>query len=290
MKILFQSLASGSSGNCYYIGTHKEGILVDAGIPVRQIKKNLKELKLGLENILGVIITHDHADHIKSVATLGDKYHLPIYCTAQTFIGINQNKCIKEKLSNAATRFIQKEDPFSIGDLQITAFEVLHDANDNVGYLIETPAHCTDPFMETPPAVNFCFLTDVGRITERVSRYITRANHLILEANYDDEMLAMGSYPEFLKSRIRSERGHLSNTSSAEFLTHHIANRPLDTPAGRLQHVWLCHLSQENNHPELALKTFDQHLRSLGLVIGLDLQLSILRRTSPTESYEVGLE
>lgn len=289
MKILFKSFASGSSGNCYYLGTESEGILIDAGVGVRTLKKYLKELSLSMEHIRAILITHDHADHIKAVATLSEKYNIPVFATADTYRGINNNRCLKEKLSPANVRHFQKDQLFRIQELinpaafpgngqvslfsdpvedfRITAFEVPHDATDNVGYKIETPSGV------------FCFLTDMGHITPSIEAYIAEANYLIIEANYDEEMLRMGPYPLYLKQRIQSGRGHMSNTATAEYLAEHV------TP--HLKHVWLCHLSKENNHPELALKTFEYSFRTRGLIIGKDLQLTVLKRTTPSDLFEI---
>ena len=132
MKVKFLSLASGSSGNCYYLGTDTYSILIDAGIGVRTIKKCLKEYGLALERVRAVFVTHDHADHIKAVGTLGEKYGIPIYSTPEIHMGINKNYCMTEKLSSASARYIQKEEPLCLGDFKITAFEVPHDGTDNV--------------------------------------------------------------------------------------------------------------------------------------------------------------
>ena len=264
-RILFISLASGSSGNCFYLGTDDFGILIDAGIPVRTIKGALKEVGLDFDRIMGVFVTHDHADHIKSLGTLGEKYNIPIYATKATHVGINKNYCMTQKLVSCM-RYIEKEETIRFRDFNITAFEVPHDGNDNVGYCIETSAG------------TFCFITDIGHITAKVAEYIDKANYLILEANYDDEMLARGPYPQHLKDRIKGPNGHLSNKEAAKFLATNITEH--------LKYIWLCHLSRENNHPELAYKTVEWELRCSGLIPGKDVHLSALKRTTPSELFE----
>lgn len=265
-KIKFISLASGSSGNCYYVGYKDHGILIDAGIGPRTIKKHLKDVNIPMESILAVFITHDHADHIKSVAQLGEKLHIPIYATQLTHDGINKNYCIKEKLYNSA-RYIEKERPITIKDFRVTAFEVPHDGTDNVGYCIEINNSI------------FSFLTDLGEITEKAAHYICKANYLILEANYDEEMLKMGPYPNYLKERISSTTGHLSNQVTADFLAENLTES--------IKHIWLCHLSKDNNHPELAYKTVEWKLRTKGIIVGKDVQLLALKRNSPSQLYEL---
>ena len=169
MKVKFISLASGSSGNCYYIGTEKYGILIDAGIAVRTIKKGLKEAGISMEMIRAVFVTHDHADHIKAVGGLGEKQNIPIYTTARIHEGINRSYCMTEKLYSSV-RYLEKQQPMQLEDFHIESFEVPHDGTDNVGYCIEIGGKV------------FAFLTDLGEITPTAAEYIRKANYLILEA------------------------------------------------------------------------------------------------------------
>ena len=254
MKLSFLSLASGSSGNCYYLGTPEFGILIDAGIGIRTIKKVLKDKAIDFSKIVAVLITHDHADHIKTVGCLGEKMNIPVYTTAAVHRGIEKS------------RVIEKEVPNTIRNFNIIAFEVPHDSTDNVGYYIEYGEH------------KFTFATDVGHITDTVSRYMRMANHLIIEANYDEEMLKFGTYPAFLKERVASPTGHLSNREAAEFLA---ANYD-----PKLKDIWLCHLSRDNNHPELAYKTVDIRLFQEGVRVGKDVSLIALKRTTPSDIFE----
>ena len=265
MKVKFISLASGSSGNCYYIGTDTYGILVDAGIAVRTLKKELKDVGIGMETICAVFVTHDHADHIKAVGVLGEKLHIPIYATARVHVGINKSYCMTEKLYTSAHN-LEKGERMQLRDFRIESFEVPHDGTDNVGYCIEIDGKV------------FTFLTDLGEITSTAATYIAKADYLIIEANYDEEMLRMGKYPPYLKQRIASSVGHMSNSDTAEFLASHMT--------GRLKHIWLCHLSKDNNHPELAYKTVEWKLREKGIIVGKDVQLCALKRTTPSELYE----
>lgn len=269
MKLSFISLASGSSGNCYYLGTSEYGILIDAGIGIRTIKKVLKENGIDLSQIVAVLITHDHADHIKTVGCLGEKHNIPVYTTERVHSGIERSRYVEETLYGSR-RIIMKEIPFTIKAFEITAFEVPHDSSDNVGYHIVWGNQ------------KFTFATDVGHITETIATYLRKANHLILEANYDEEMLRFGSYPAFLKERVSSKTGHLSNREAAEFIATNFHEG--------LKNVWLCHLSKDNNHPELAVKTMDHRLFQEGIRLGKDLQLSALKRTTPSERFEFDAE
>ena len=265
MKIRFLSLASGSSGNCYYLGTPEYGLLIDAGIGIRTIKKVLKDHEIDLCQIMAVLVTHDHADHIKTVGYLGEKLNLPIYTTEGVHRGIEKSRYVEETLTHSR-HIIEKEVPFTLRDFRITAFEVPHDSTDNMGYMIEFGNH------------TFTFATDVGHITPTVSRYMSQANHLIIEANYDEEMLIHGTYPPFLKERVASQTGHLGNHDTAEFLATHYDPKLTD--------IWLCHLSRDNNHPELAYKTVDERLYQEGIRVGKDVRLVALKRTTPSELYE----
>ena len=261
-KLCFFSMGSGSSGNCYYIGTHEYGFLIDAGVGVRTIKKELKEHNLSFENIWGVFITHDHTDHIKSVGSLGEKYHLPIYLTKEMQRGINKNYRVTDKLSSCC-KFFKKGEHIYLRDFLIQSFPVSHDASDCVGYsFIFGDQH-------------FVIATDLGYIGKEAADHIVKANYLIIEANYDDNMLKNGSYPYHLKQRVRSHTGHLCNDHTAKFLA--------DNYNPNLTHVFLCHLSQENNTPELAFKTVNDALATKGITLEV---LTPLERTSTSPFYE----
>lgn len=263
----FLCLGSGSSGNCYYLKTEKCSILIDAGIPVRTLKKRLWNYGFSLDAVDAVFVTHDHADHIKAVGNLANDLGKCIYTTEKIHIGINNNYCTTSKVTEASRRYLYKGETTLLGDLQITPFEVSHDSSDCVGYKIQQGD------------TTLCLATDVGEVTPSVAEAIGEADYLILEANHDEEMLQQGPYPNYLKGRIRSNRGHLSNRQCADALTTYASPR--------LRHVWLCHLSEENNHPELARKTIETVLRSYGIIAGTDFQLTILNRQTPTGLFEL---
>ena len=171
-----------------------------------------------------------------------------------------------EKLTSASVRHIQKEVPVSLDDFTVTAFEVPHDGTDNVGYCVEVDGKV------------FSFLTDLGCITPTAANYICKAHYLIIEANYDEEMLKMGPYPAHLKERIAGANGHMSNRDTAHFLADNIHEG--------LKNIWLCHLSKDNNHPELAYKTVEFIFRGKGILVGKDVQLAALKRNTPSEYHE----
>ena len=264
--IRFMSLASGSSGNCYYLGDEEGGLLIDAGIPIRTITKTLKAEGITLDSghIQGTIVTHDHADHIRTIGVIGGVYHLPVYATAPVHHSISTSRFVLDPIG-ASRRDIETFTPFEVAGFTIEAFPVPHDSAENVGYHI------------TKGDFAFTLATDVGHPTEYIEEYISRATHVVLEANYDREMLRTGSYPDFLKERVSSPLGHLSNDEAAELLarTYHPG----------MKNVWLCHLSKDNNHPDLCWKSIEARLFSEGIRVGKDLSLTALRRTTASPMY-----
>lgn len=264
--IKFICLASGSSGNSYYIEYDEFGILIDAGISYRIIKKRFKENGLNIENICSVLITHDHADHIRSVGYFGEELNIPIYTTKEIHSGINKNYCISSKLYNSV-KHIEKNQNFILGSFVIRAFEVPHDSTDCVGYNI------------TCCGKTIVIATDLGKITDTASVNILQANYLILESNYDTDMLKYGRYSQQLKERVAGEKGHMSNEDTAFFL----ANNYKET----IKHIWLCHLSNDNNTPEKALQTTRIALEEKGIIIGKDVELTVLKRNTPSLLYHL---
>ncbi|MDD7303340.1 MAG: MBL fold metallo-hydrolase [Bacteroidaceae bacterium] len=261
----FLCLGSGSSGNSYLLKNGNTCILIDAGIGIRTLKKTLKEYGFPLDHIDAVLITHDHADHIKAVGHLANDHNKPIYATEMVHMGINRNYCISSKLTSKHQHTVNKGQATQIGNFLVTPFEVSHDSTDCVGYKIEAEG------------ITFCLITDCGHITAQVAQAVSEAQYLVIESNHEESMVQSGPYPAYLKSRILSNQGHLSNRQCADALVSYA------TPL--LRHVWLCHLSEENNHPELAKKTVDQILRSNGIVVGKDFEVEVLKRKTPSGPF-----
>ena len=195
----FISFGSGSSGNCYELATSTDALLIDVGVGLRGLKKSCRDYGCSLSQIHHVLVTHDHADHIKSVGSFSHDYSVPVYATKEVHEGINRNYCVTKKLAPGLTCYVEKGVTQQIGEFSVTPFAVPHDSSDNVGYLIEVEG------------VVFCVMTDVGTVTDEMKSYISRANYLVIEANHDIEMVQNGPYPQFLKDRILSQTGHLSN-------------------------------------------------------------------------------
>lgn len=263
----FISFGSGSSGNCYCLYTDNDSLLIDVGVGVRSLKKSFHNYGVPLQNVHHILITHDHADHVKSVGSISRDFKLPVYATSKVHKGIEQNYCVRCKILPEYKNCIEVGVPFVLGDFTVIPFQVPHDSQDCVGYRVEAEG------------IVFVLMTDVGHITDEMKGIINSANYLVLEANHDDEMLKNGPYPEYLKKRIKSQFGHLSNRECGLALAENA------TP--NLKHVWLCHLSEENNHPELARKTIEQILRDYGIVVGVDFKMDILKRKVPSEVQEL---
>lgn len=263
----FLCFGSGSSGNCYYLYTETVGILIDAGLGTRTLKKNFADYGLSMSHVSALLVTHDHADHVKSVGSISSEWNLPVYTTPLVHRGIEGNYCVRKKIRPGYERYIQHGESFNIGDLLITCFKVPHDSTDNVGYRIKYGD------------VTFCLITDAGRVTDEMKPFITEANYLVIESNYELEKLQQGPYPQYLKDRIVSGNGHLSNKECAKSIA--------ENASPELKHVWLAHLSEENNHPELARKTVESVLREYGLITGKDFMLDVLKRRTPSEVQEL---
>lgn len=265
--IKFLCLGSGSSGNSYFLTTGNTSILIDAGLNMRTMRNALKPNGVDVDCIDAVFVTHDHADHIKAVGNLANDLDIPIFTTPEVHLGINRNYCVTSKLTEKHVRYINKGETIHLGEFAVTAFEVPHDSSDCVGYRVEAEG------------VTFCLITDAGHVTEEICEKVGEANYLVLESNHDEEMLARGPYPAYLKGRIRSGRGHLSNKECGKLLAEHATEK--------LKHVWLCHLSEENNHPELARKTVSSILRGYGIIDGVDFKMDVLRRKTPSLLYNL---
>lgn len=247
-KLIYMSFGSGSSGNSCYIGTEDMGIIVDAGVRADKILEMMADAGIPVRNVKALLLTHDHSDHVRfAYNLLRTQRNMSLYCTPRVLNGVLRRHNISKRIRDYHTP-IFKEIPFKIGKIEITAFEVPHDGSDNMGFFIEYAGH------------KFALATDLGSISDRARHYLSQANYMVIEANYDSDMLRLGRYPEYLKARIRASNGHLDNEDTAGFLTEVINPE--------LQYVFLCHLSQDNNTPAKALKCVRDRLESIGKRIG----------------------
>lgn len=267
----FRSLGSGSSGNSYLFQTDEGFFLIDAGVAIRKIQKFLIETGVSASALKAIFLTHDHSDHSRNAGTLQMSAHkkgasLPIFATEKVFQGILENPAITKKPLTKNIHFIEKEQPIDCCGCTITPFEVPHDSNDNVGYYIQHRDR------------RICLVTDAGEITDKILHYIQKTSHLILESNYDDQMLDAGPYPEILKRRIRSPHGHLCNSKAAEIIY---------TYRKQLEKVWLCHLSENNNTPQKAFQIVSDLFLKNGLKMADYLELQVLLRKTPSNVFHI---
>ena len=237
---VFCSFASGSSGNCYYVGKQDEGVLVDAGISAQQIVKYLAQNDLSMDNIRAILITHDHIDHVKGLEVLTNKHPVPIYAHSDCLTGIAEGHATK-KVDQKLFHEIETLQPFELCGITIEAFPVMHDGRGAVGYHFNHDGH------------TLTIATDIGMLDKVVKEQIRRADNIVIESNYDVEMLEKGSYPFILKQRIAGPFGHLSNKESARFIAE------MYHPG--IKNVMLCHLSENNNTPECAMSCLYEQLR-----------------------------
>lgn len=259
----FISFGSGSSGNCYLLSSGDDALLIDVGVGIRKLKKFFADYGININTIHNILLTHDHADHIKSVGSMSGTYHIPVWATDLVHKGVTRNWMVKKKIEPILAKTIEKNNKVQIGSFEVMAFNVPHDSSDNVGYKIVADGEV------------FTIITDCGHITEEMGPIISDTDYLVIEANHDVEMVKNGPYPLVLQNRILGLNGHLSNKACGEALAEFASNR--------LKHVWLCHLSDKNNNPTMAYDTVADILSSNGINVGKDFELTVLKRTVPTE-------
>lgn len=265
LMVKFICFGSGSSGNCYYLQSADYGIVLDLGIGIRAFKKHFKDYGLSFDRIKAILVTHDHTDHIKAVGVLSREFHVPVYATENVHIGMDHNYFMSKKVEPENKKVIDVDVPFSLGPFIVTPFHVPHDSSSCQGYFIKEGD------------MKFCLITDAGCVTSEMMCYLKEANYVVLEANYDPMMLEAGPYPAYLKRRIAGPKGHLSNYEAATAL--------VDSMTEHTKRVWLCHTSEENNHPELARKTVEAAY--FQNIPGTPPVLEVLKRKQPSLLYEL---
>lgn len=229
MSLFVASLNSGSNGNCYYIGNQNEAILIDAGISCRETERRLRRLGLSLGNVKAIFVTHEHSDHVHGIPSIHKKFKIPVYITTRTLL--------KAQLTKAEAYNFKAYEAISIRDLSIQAFPILHDATDPHNFIISNKG------------VNVGIFTDIGDVTDHVIRNFKQCHAAFLESNYDDELLETGRYPIALKNRIRGGYGHLSNVQAGKLFTDHKPHF--------MSHLFLGHLSRNNNSPRIVQNLFE---------------------------------
>ena len=241
MSLFITSLNSGSNGNCYYVGNETNAVLVDAGISCTEIEKRMKRLGLNIKNVKAVFVSHEHTDHTSGLRVITKKYQLPVYITHAT------HNSSRLKLQKHLVQSFVAHQPITISDLSITAFPKFHDAADPYSFVI----NCNN--------IKVGVFTDIGIPCKNLIKHFKQCHAAFLEANYDDTMLEEGSYPYFLKNRIRGGNGHLSNKQALELFTTH---RP-----SFMSHLFLSHLSKNNNCPKLVEDLFNEYANGVKMIV-----------------------
>lgn len=268
MNLEICSLASGSSGNCYLIRSESTAVLVDAGISCRQICRSLRDLNIAPPELSGVFITHEHSDHVKGLRVFAEKYRVPVYINKGTLKGTDL-----DLLRTRAVLF-ETGDVLKSGDLTVSSFPLSHDAMEPVGYTFEREG------------ARISVVTDTGMVTEAIRNAMRASDVLVLESNHDESVLRMGRYPWFLKRRILSDKGHLSNEAAASALAGVLLE---EQSRGELSSrtVLLAHLSAENNFPEMALMTMQNILEANGFSVNRDIWIEALPRSGRSPVFTV---
>lgn len=264
MTLKFCSLASGSSGNCYLIKDDTTALLIDAGISGKKIFQGLADAGVPPENVRGLLVTHEHIDHVKSLPIVTKKLpEIKAYANEATWAAIER------PVADEKRALLHTGEDFYIENFRIRSFPIPHDAAEPVGFSIYAYGK------------QISIVTDVGYITDEIFEEITGADLLMLEANHEEEILLMGSYPYKLKRRILGENGHLSNVSAGECLCSLVEANP------KKRRVLLGHLSHENNDPSVAMLAVRNALMEKNIFIGNELKIDVAHRDHCSLLYEV---
>ena len=263
MLMRFMSLSSGSCGNCYYLGTDKGGIVIDAGVSLRRLKKVLQEYDLTFDSFSAVLVTHDHLDHIRHLGSFCKRLGKPVY-TTETIHGALARHTFTAPTIAPCRRILSEGEWNEVAGMKVRYFVVPHDATQTVGYAVEADGR------------RFVIMTDVGRMTDEAVEFARGADTVVVESNYDMDMLMGGPYTYELKMRIVQGCGHLSNDECAS------AIKRFWHPG--LRNIFLCHLSENNNTHDLAYRCSEEALREIGVEKGT-LALRCLPRQYPSPLY-----
>lgn len=260
----FISLYSGSTGNCLLIQTDESNILIDAGVSQTKIQTALASFKLTFDNIDAIVVTHEHTDHIANVGSLSKRYNIPVYCNLET---LNAMPTQKSKISDENVHIFTPNKKFKLNDLELRGFQIPHDAANPCGFNIYHDNK------------KISIATDIGHMDNILFSNLKDSSFILLEANYDPDILKYSKYPFKLKQRILGPNGHLSNETSAKTITKLVSNH-------NLKSAMLGHLSKENNFPELALKTVSDELESQNIT-SKDFDLNIASRNFPSKLIKI---
>lgn len=263
------AIASGSSGNCVYVGHGETHLLVDAGVSGKRIEQALISLGTAAEALQGILITHEHTDHIQGIGVLARRYGIPIYGTAETLCAMLKGKTNVGRIPEELLHEISPGDMIRFGGINAVSHSISHDAANPVCYTFEADG------------TKAALVTDLGTYDDSIVAAVSETDILYLESNHDENMLLVGSYPYLLKQRILGERGHLSNDAAARLVCTVLH------PG--LKHVILAHLSKENNLPELAYETVRLELSEASKKLNIKMpDLFVASRDETSRMVTVG--
>lgn len=261
--VRFMSFSSGSCGNCYYLGDGQTGILIDAGVSIKRLKKAMEENGLSLSAVKAVFVTHDHLDHIRHLGSYCKRLHLPVYATAVLHSSLSRHTFTADHIASCRS-ILPDSGPVRVCGMSVEYFVVPHDATQTVGYAICVEGH------------RFVIMTDIGRMTDEAVSYALSADTVVVESNYDMDMLMVGPYTYELKMRIVQGCGHLSNDECAAAVKRFYHEG--------LKNIFLCHLSENNNTATLAYEASASALEDIGVARGT-VSLRCLPRTYPSQLF-----
>lgn len=241
MSLFISSINSGSNGNCYYVGNSEDAVLIDVGLSCREIEKRMLRSGLSIQKVRAIFISHEHIDHIRGVEVLSKKYNIPVYINEKTLMN-GRVKLVDERVNSFLA-----EEIIPIGSLNVIPFFKSHDAADPHSFTVEYDG------------IRVGVFTDIGVVCDKLTSHFSQCHAAFLEANYCEEMLEKGHYPIYLKNRIRSNHGHLSNAQALELFTNHRSEF--------LSHLFLAHLSKENNSPELVQELFSANAANTKVIV-----------------------
>lgn len=259
----FRSLYSGSTGNSLYVESENTKILVDSGVSMKKLTSALTSNDVKLEDIDAIIVTHEHSDHVQSLGMISSKYNIPVFANEKTWDAMPKQR---DKISDSNKKFFVSYEKFEIGDLIIDPFSIPHDAADPCGLNI----------MNNKDKISIA--TDIGHMTREIVDKLDGSSFVLLESNYDPEILKSGKYPYYLKTRILGPNGHLPNEMAGKTIAYLLK--------GSLKQVMLGHLSKENNFPELAYQTVIEKLIQSNFDEN-SIRISVASRVEPSKIIAV---
>lgn len=260
----FCSLYSGSSGNSLFIESDNVKLLIDSGVSAKKVEEGLNSINVDINDIDAILVTHEHSDHIQSLGTISKKFNIPVYANRETWDAMPNQR---NKIDSNNIKYYNANEDFEIGNLKIYPFSIPHDAVNPCGFNF---------FYDNK---KLSIATDLGHITNKIIDSLEGSSFLMLEANYDPDVLKCSRYPYLLKERIAGPNGHLSNNLAGKTIAH-LVNCGLNNAV-------LGHLSKENNFPELALHTVYEEL-AINNLSADSVGLTVASREHPSDVFEIG--